>query len=169
MLKNDHDLSKAYKIRKARSTDLDQLFHYLCELSKHEGNSDLFKMTSARLKDELFSMNADWNCLIAADHEDKVIGFCLYTFSNINRAFNTSPMIYIDHLFVTPEYRKKGIGRAFFNKLALIARKKNIGRFNVWCMKNNEIGQSFYKGLEAEKRDFVDIYSIQVNQLLDRK
>lgn len=61
-----------------------------------------------------------------------------------------------DDLYVKPDYRRAGIGHLLLNRLALIANEKNIGRLNVWCMKENEAGQNFYKTAGAVKRDFVD-------------
>lgn len=65
----------------------------LVDLVKHEGNFDRFKLTRERLVDGLFGINADWDCLVEAPPHDKLIGFCLYIFANINRAFNIKSMI----------------------------------------------------------------------------
>ncbi len=146
-------MPQSYTIRKVTKADLNQLFSLLCDLTQHEGNAQRFKMTLPRLERELFGPQADWHCLIAADHDDKAIGFCLYTFANINRAFNTSPMIQVDDLYICPSYRQQGIGKALFYELALIAKEKNIGRLNIWCIKDNQLGQRFYKQLGAEKEN----------------
>lgn len=155
-----------YTIRTVRATDLDQLFSMLVDLVKHEGSFERFKLTRGRLENELFGIHADWNCLVAIDSCDRLLGFCLYTFANINRAFNLSPMIQVDDLYVDPEFRNAKIGFNLIYQLALIAKSKNIGRLNVWCMKDNVQGQNFYQKIGAEKRDFVDVYSIQVANLL---
>lgn len=155
-----------YTIKSVSVSDLDQLFIMLVDLVKHEGLFERFKLTRERLENELFGINADWNCLVATEASDKLIGFCLYTFANINRAFNFSPMVQIDDLYVSPAYRNAKIGHNLIYQLALIAKSKNIGRLNVWCVKDNEQGQNFYQKIGAEKRDFIDVYSIQVAELL---
>ncbi len=155
-----------YTVRPVRAVDLDQLFIMLVDLVKHEGSFDRFKLTRERLEHELFGVNADWNCLVAADSNERLLGFCLYTFANINRAFNLSPMIQIDDLYISPEFRNAKIGYNLIYQLSLIAKNKNIGRLNVWCMKENVEGQNFYQKIGAEKRDFVDVYSIQVTNFL---
>ncbi|AHE66841.1 GNAT family N-acetyltransferase [Legionella oakridgensis] len=155
-----------YTIRTVKATDLDQLFSMLVDLVKHEGTFNRFKLTRTRLEDELFGNNADWHCLVVADSCEKLFGFCLYTFANINRAFNTSPMIQIDDLYVSPEVRNAKIGSNLIYQLALIAKNKNIGRLNVWCVKDNVQGQNFYQKIGADKIDFIDVYSIQVTNLL---
>ncbi|WP_157063115.1 hypothetical protein [Legionella worsleiensis] len=53
------------------------------------------------------------------------------------------------------------------DQLALIAQEKNIGRLNLWCMKDNMQGQNFYQKIGAVKRAFIDVYSIQVDNLLN--
>ncbi len=155
-----------YVIRPVKTVDLDQLFSMLIDLVKHEGSFERFKLTRDRLENELFGINADWNCLVAVDPHEQVLGFCLYTFANINRAFNLSPMIQVDDLYIIPEYRNAKIGYNLMYQLALIAKNNNIGRLNVWCMKDNEQGQNFYQKIGAEKRDFIDVYSIQVTNFL---
>ncbi len=158
IIKNNH------AIRPVKKEDLDLLFVMLIDLVKHEGLTDRFKMTRKRLEEELFSVCADWYCLIATDLQDEPIGFCLYSFANINRAFNTSPLMQLDDIYVKPEWRKSGIGQSLLIHLAHIGKKQGIGRINAWCLKDNEQGQNFYRKIGAEKREWVDIYSIQITQ-----
>lgn len=152
--------------RAVKKEDLDELFSMLVMLVKHEGLENRFQMTRERLENELFGVNADWNCLMATDLHDNLIGFCLFSMANISRAFNTSSMIHIDDLYVKPEWRRAGIGQSLLVHLANIAEKHGAGRINLLCVKDNEQGQNFYKKIGAEKRDFVDLYSIQVKSLL---
>jgi GNAT superfamily N-acetyltransferase len=159
--------SKTYATRPVKQSDLDLLFAMLKDLVNHEGLVERFKMTRKRLEEELFGLHADWYCLIATDLQDNPIGFCLYTIANINRAFNTSPMIQLDDLYVKPEWRKSRIGQNLIVHLARIAKRLKIGRINAWCVRDNLEGQNFYRKIGAEKRDFVDIYSIQIKNLLE--
>jgi ribosomal protein S18 acetylase RimI-like enzyme len=160
-------INKRYKIRPIFKEDLDSVFTMLVDLVKHEGIIKRFQLTKERLNDELFGVNADWNCLVAADPCESVIGFCFYSFANINRAFNLSSMIQIDDIYVSPLYRNSGVGNRLLQELALIAKSRGILRFNVWCVKDNEQGQKFYQKIGGEKLDFVDVYAIQVTKLLN--
>lgn len=78
-------------------------------------------------------------------------------------------MIQIDDFYVKPQVRKLKIGHNLIEHLCLIAEKKNIGRLNVWCIKDNIIGQNFYQKIGAQKRDRIDVYSLQVIDFLKNK
>lgn len=158
-----------YQIRSVRPEELDQLFYMLVELVKEEDSFKRFKLTREQLEEELFRINADWHCLVAANLNEGLLGFCLYTYCNINRAFNNSSMIQIDDFYVKPQVRKLKIGHNLIEHLCLIAEKKNIGRLNVWCIKDNIIGQNFYQKIGAQKRDRIDVYSLQVIDFLKNK
>lgn len=147
-----------YSIVDVRKEHLSQLFAMLIDLVKHENLFERFKLTRERLEQELFE--GDWHCLVACLEEKTLIGFCLYSYANINRAFNLSPMIQIDDLYVSPNHRRLGVGESLVNHLIALAKNKNISRLNVWCVKDNEQGQQFYKKIGAEKRDFIDVFSL---------
>lgn len=157
----------SFSIRTVKIGDLDLLFSMLVELVKYEGIYERFKLTRERLEDELFGINADWYCQVAVNSNERLIGFCLYTFANINRAFNTSSMIQIDDLYVHPQFRRAGVGLQLLREVASIAKINNVGRLNAWCVRDNGIGQNFYHKIGAVKRDFIDIYSIDVNSLIE--
>ncbi len=75
-------------------------------------------------------------------------------------------MIQIDDLYVHPQFRRAGVGLQLLKEIASIAKINNVGRLNAWCVKDNDIGQNFYQKIGAVKRDFIDIYSIDINQLM---
>jgi GNAT superfamily N-acetyltransferase len=159
-------ISETIIVRSVRKADLDQLFSLLKELMEYDGLVDSFIMTRERLDAEFFGAKADWNSLVAADDMGKMTGFLTYTFANIHRANQTSPMLHIDDLYVRPEYRKTKIAYQLIQRLAKIAESKNIHRINVWCMRNNSLGQHFYQSIGCQKLDYVDVFSVPVQRLL---
>jgi GNAT superfamily N-acetyltransferase len=97
------------------------------------------------LEKDLFGADADWNGLIAVDAKDEPIGLLFYSITNLFRAYNQGAMIQIDELYVKPDARKKGVGKALLKSLAKLAQEKNIQRIYVWCVKGNEQGKKFYE------------------------
>lgn len=156
-----------YVIRPAVVKDLDQLFKMLVDLVKYEGLYENFKLTRERLENELFGAQADWNCLVVATLQEELIGFCLYSFTNTDRAFNLTPSIHIDDLYVSPNYRNKKIGQKLLSQLALIAENHHISRFNLLCVKDNKIGQNFYQKIGGDRLELLDYYKIHVDKLIN--
>lgn len=148
-----------------QESDATQVYSQLLELVQFEGSAPYFLMTFERMQQELFGPSASWNCLVGKEG-DEVVAFCLYSFVNPNRAFNLSPALHIDDLFVKAEYRRLNIGHNLLRELALIAQSRGIDRFVVWCMKENEVGQAFYHKFNAQTNDLADCYRIKVDQFL---
>jgi ribosomal protein S18 acetylase RimI-like enzyme len=152
-----HDCQTRY----LHQDEVDELFLMLTELIKYEGLADRFHLTKERMIDDLFGPHADWNCLVAVNSANKLVGFCLYTATNTNRAFCRGKTIQIDDLFVSPEYRGNGLGSQMLRTVAITAKQDGIVKINVFCVKDNEIGQNFYKKLGVEKLDFMDVLVFQ--------
>jgi GNAT superfamily N-acetyltransferase len=85
---------------------------------------------------------------IIAEYDGVPAGFALY-FYNFS-TFLGKPGIYIEDLFVKPELRGKGLGKALFTCLAALAAERNCGRL-VWaCLNWNEPSIAFYKSLGGQ-------------------
>jgi|GEM_PF-2524531 len=154
-----------YIIRIIQPEDIGQVFGQMQALVKHEGLEASFKLTAERMANELFGPLADWQGLVAAQG-DIILGFCFYSFANTNRAFNLTPLIQIDDLFVQAKYRGFGIAKNLLQELAKIAYQKKIERIELWCLRSNAEGQAFYQTLKAEKLDFLDVLLLDVAKLM---
>lgn len=73
----------------------------------------------------------------------------------------------MDDLFVDSAFRGQGIAKMLIKKLALIAREHAITRIELWCIKSNDIAQRFYRSLQAEKLDFLDVVRLDVATILN--
>ena len=85
---------------------------------------------------------------VAAYENNKFIGYCFCRVKNFSSKNNPkSKSLWIDELFVSPEYRRSGYGTKLFEEIQNIARKNNcfIIEFDVWQM--NESAQKFYDSL----------------------
>ena len=79
--------------------------------------------------------------------EKKAIGFALYFFTF--STFLSRPTLYLEDLFVLPEYRGQGIGKALLKELANIAIQKECGRMEWSVLDWNEPAIEFYRSLDA--------------------
>ena len=79
---------------------------------------------------------------------EKEVGFALF-FHNFS-TFLGRAGIYLEDLFVLPEFRKRGYGKALLKRLAAIAVERGCGRLEWWCLDWNKPSIDFYLSLGAE-------------------
>ena len=97
--------------------------------------------------------------VLMAEYDGKVAGFSLY-FYNYS-TWMARKGLYLEDLFVYPEMRGKGIGKALILQLAKIAAKEGCGRFEWCCLDWNEPSIQFYKSLGAKPMDEWTIYRLE--------
>ena len=90
--------------------------------------------------------------------EGKEVGFALF-FHNFS-TFLGRAGIYLEDLFVQPEYRGRGYGKAILKKLAAIALERGCGRLEWWCLDWNKPSIDFYLSLGAEPMSDWTVYRI---------
>lgn len=96
--------------------------------------------------------------VIFALEEGKEVGFALF-FHNFS-TFLGRAGIYLEDLFVKPEYRGKGYGKSLIKKLAAIAVERSCGRLEWWCLDWNKPSIDFYLSLDAEPMSDWTVYRI---------
>jgi thiol-disulfide isomerase/thioredoxin len=85
---------------------------------------------------------------LAKEFEGKAVGFALF-FHNYS-TFLTKPGIYLEDIFVLPEYRRQGIGKALLSKVAQIAVERDCGRLEWSVLDWNVSAQAFYRNMGAD-------------------
>ncbi len=153
-------------IRKIKSHEVQPVFELLLQLARHEKIEDRMALTPQKMHEALFGEKADWNGLVITNDENDIIGFTLFTYANINRTYNATPLLFIDDIFIKPEYRKIGIGEKLLAALAKQAHERGIERIELWCLKDNQVGQSFYHKVGAKKLDYLDVYLLETVDLV---
>ncbi len=103
--------------------------------------------------------------VIFALEEGTEVGFALF-FHNFS-TFLGRAGIYLEDLFVLPEYRGRGHGKALICELARIAKERGCGRLEWWCLDWNKPSIDFYLSLGAEPLDDWTVYRIAGQQLTD--
>ena len=131
-----------FSLRLARAADCGAIFNLIKALAEYEKLSDAVNGDADLLREHLFG-EPKYIEAIVAESVDKIVGFALF-FHNYS-TFLTKPGIYLEDLFVLPEYRRQGIGKAFLIKLAQIALERDCGRLEWSVLDWNEPAQKFYR------------------------
>ena len=136
----------AFEIREATESDVPQILQFIRDLAEYEKLAHMVVATEEQLRSTLFGAVRLAEVLIgSADGEPA--GFAIF-FHNYS-TFLAQPGIYLEDLFVKPEFRGRGYGKALLVRLAQIARDRNCGRVE-WAVLNwNEPSIAFYKSLGA--------------------
>ena len=113
--------------------------------------------TEDRLRGTLFGARPAAEVVIA-EAEGAPVGFALF-FQNYS-TFLAQPGIYLEDLYVRPEARGRGIGRALLGHLARLAVERGCGRLEWWVLDWNASAIAFYRGLGAEPMDDWTVYRL---------
>ena len=138
------------QIRRANSDDVPLILQLIRELAAYERAPNDVIATEPLLRDILFGEKPAAEVLLAFA-ADEPIGFAVYFFN-----FSTwlgRPGLYLEDLFVKPEVRGKGYGRALLTRLAQIAQERRCGRMEWAVLDWNEPAIEFYKKLGAKPMD----------------
>lgn len=134
-------------IRSAQPKDCDSIFSLIQALAEYEKLSHAVTGDALALKEHLFGMHKFAEAILA-EYEGKAVGFALF-FYNYS-TFLTKPGIYLEDIFVLPQYRRLGIGKALLSKIAQIALEKNCGRLEWSVLDWNEPAITFYRRMQAD-------------------
>jgi GNAT superfamily N-acetyltransferase len=133
-------------IRPAQPEDVETIFHLIKALAEYEKLSHQVTGNVELLQQHLFGDRPCIEAILAEDNQNP-IGFALF-FTNYS-TFLTQPGIYLEDLFVMPEYRGQGIGKALLSYLARLAVERNCGRLEWSVLDWNETAIGFYQRMGA--------------------
>ena len=133
-------------IREASEDDVPVILLFIHALAEYERMADKVVATEASLRATLFGKTRYAEVLIGEENDDPV-AFALF-FHNYS-TFLGRPGVYLEDLFVKPEARGRGYGRAMLARLAKIAHQRNCGRLEWWVLDWNEDAIGFYRKLGA--------------------
>lgn len=133
-------------IRSAVPHDVPTIFALVKALAEYEKLSHAVTGNAEALHEHLFGDRAYAETLLA-EWEGQPAGFALF-FHNYS-TFLTQPGIYLEDLFVLPQYRRQGIGTALLTYVARLAVERGVGRLEWSVLDWNEPAISFYKRMGA--------------------
>jgi len=146
-----------FLIRQATEQDVPLILSFIRQLAEYERLSHEAVVTEKTLQDSLFGARRYAEVLLGyADNKPVAFAVFFHNFST----FLGRPGLYLEDLFVIPEMRGKGFGRALLVELARIAHERNCGRFEWAVLDWNEPAIQFYKNLGAIPMDEWTIFRV---------
>lgn len=142
--------------RNAERKDTALILQFIRELADYEKMLDEVVADEATLEEWIFERQKAE--VIFAVEEGTEVGFALF-FHNFS-TFLGRAGIYLEDLYVRPECRGKGYGKAILKKLASIAVERGCGRPEWWCLDWNKPSIDFYLSLGAEPMSDWTVYRI---------
>ena len=142
--------------RNAERKDTLLILQFIKELADYEKMLNEVVADEATLETWIFDKQKAE--VIFALHDGKEVGFALF-FHNFS-TFLGRAGIYLEDLYVKPECRGKGYGKALLKKLASIAMERGCGRLEWWCLDWNKPSIDFYLSLGAEAMSDWTVYRI---------
>ena len=138
------------KIRKAEPGDIPVILKLIKDLAQYEKLSDQVIATEDLLRENLFGINHFVEIWLA-EYQNKIAGQLIF-FHNFS-TFLGKAGIFIEDIFVLPEFRSKGIGRELLLKVIELAKERDCGRVEWNVLDWNEPAISFYKKIGAKPLD----------------
>lgn len=137
-------------IRAAKASDVPPILAFIRELAAYEREPDAVIATEERLLADGFGPTPLFHCLMA-ERDGRAVGFALY-FYNYSTWLGR-PGLYLEDMFVQPQFRGLGIGKTLLKEVALIARARGCVRMQWEVLDWNTTAIEFYRAMGAEFLD----------------
>ncbi len=142
--------------RYADRNDTGLILRFIRELAEYEKMGDQVVATPELLEEWIFDRGKAE--VVFALENGVEVGFALF-FHNFS-TFLGRAGIYLEDLYVKPEYRGRGYGKGLLTRLAQIAVERKCGRLEWWCLDWNRPSIDFYRSMGAEPMDDWTVYRI---------
>jgi len=149
-------------IRRAVEGDVEAIHQLIYELAVYEKAPEEAIATVDAIRSSLFSEKPVAHCHVA-EVDGKVVGIAIW-FLNYSTWLG-KPGIYLEDLFVQPEYRKQGLGKEFMKTLAKLCAENSYERFQWWVLDWNEPSIDFYKSIGAVPMDEWTVFRLSGDDL----
>ncbi len=152
------------KIREATIDDSSLILKFVKELAEFERAASEVSATVEDIRKSIFGADSTVHALICSMNA-KPIGFAVY-FYNYS-TWKGKNGLYLEDIYITPDYRSKGAGRKILKYLAKIAVSKDCGRFELSVLDWNESAIKFYESIGAKPQSEWIVYRLAGNALRD--
>lgn len=150
------------RIRPATEEDVPLILALIRALAAHEGRPDDVVATEDRLRETLFGPRPAARVIIAGAAE-AALGCAIFFHSY--SSFLASPALHLEDLYVRPEARARGIGRALLAHLARLANERGCCRMEWSVVDRNESAIGFYERIGAQRMDERIVYRLSGSSL----
>ena len=150
------------KIRPAKQEDAGVILQLIKDLAFYEKAPDEVKATEKEILETIFAPNPSvFADLIEVEGQVVAIAIWFLNYST----WQGKHGIYLEDLYVKPEFRGRGYGKALLQHLAKVCIERGYGRFQWWVLDWNSPAIEFYKGLGAEAMDEWTVYRVSGEKL----
>ena len=151
------------RIRSARVEDAPIILQLIKELADFERAPDEVEATEKEIIETIFAEEPKVFCELV-EVEDEIAGMAIW-FLNYS-TWQGKHGIYLEDLYIRPEFRGRGFGKALLKHLAVLCNERGYGRFQWWVLDWNESAIEFYRGLGAEAMDEWTVYRLSGSALI---
>lgn len=138
------------KIRDAVTDDSDLILRFITDLAVYEKAEDEVLATRAGIVESLFKSDSQAKALVCSI-DGEAVGFAVYFFNY--STWLAKYGLYLEDLYVSPEHRGRGAGKALLKHLAKLAVAKDCGRFEWRVLKWNQSAIDVYESIGARPED----------------
>jgi len=150
------------KIRPAQQDEVGIVLQLIHDLALYEKAPNEVEVTEKELLETIFVDNARVFCDVV-DVDGEIAGMAIW-FLNYS-TWQGKHGIYLEDLFIKPEFRGKGYGKALLQHLARVCDERGYGRFQWWVLDWNSPAIEFYKSLGAVAMDEWTVYRVSGDPL----
>jgi GNAT superfamily N-acetyltransferase len=155
-----------YRLRKAKRNDAATILQLIRGIAEYEKMTDLVQNSKQAILKTGFGKHPFFEtilCEIKMEGQWQAVGFALYFYTY--STFTGKPTLYLEDLFVQPQHRGNGMGKALFLHLVDIAAKKGCGRLEWSVLNWNTPAINFYIALGAKAMKGWSVYRLDEQTL----
>lgn len=152
---------KGLRFKKTTEEDIDSIMEFIKKIAIYEKMENEVVATEESIRESIFENNRAEALLI--DFNEKIVGYIIY-FYNFS-TFIGREGLYLEDIYIDPEYRGHGIGKEAFATLVHIAKENKCERMEWVCLNWNEPSLKFYKSIGAKQMDQWIIHRLDKNAI----
>jgi len=145
------------RIRAAKVNEVPIILNLIKDLAEYEKAPDQVEANESDLVATIFAENPKVFCDVV-EVDSEIVGMAIW-FLNYS-TWQGKHGIYLEDLFIRPEFRGRGYGRALLQHLAAICNERGYGRFQWWVLDWNSPAIEFYRALGAEAMSEWTVYRV---------